>query len=150
MKNKEAKINRFFRKLWHEMEPFVVELLVYSIVIVAVAVVSYFTEPYLDDKLKESVFAIKRIVVIGELSLFAFHTIIVTLIRIVRGIITEVKNKDDGGDDDKDNNEDNDGISLIYDTKPILLNPKSAMDEIDISYNPKETDPEIAEIKSGE
>jgi hypothetical protein len=91
MTKKENGIKKFFNKLWHEIEPFIRELIVYLVVILTVALVGYWTKPYLDDKLKDAVDIIKWIVVIGSLSLFALHTLVTIFIRVMVGVSEEVK-----------------------------------------------------------
>ena len=124
MSQEENKFQKFFKNLWHELEPIVTELIIYSIVIFLVAIVAYFTEPYLDEKLKDAVHTIKWIVVIGALGLFAVHTIVKIFIRMCVGIFLEGKEgvekiRQTGRDNRSSNDEDTDESNL-------MLNEKSA------------------------
>lgn len=89
MDKKENKLKSFFNHLWYELEPIVTEFVIYSIVIFSFAIVAYFTEPYLDEKLRDTIHTIKWIVVISALSLFAFHTIVKIFVRMCVEIFLE-------------------------------------------------------------
>ncbi len=114
-------MKNFFKNIWHEVEPLIVELIVYSILIFAVYSVSNLTDQYVPDKLKDIIFNIKSFVVIGALILSALHTLGRMFIRVIKGIIGETKSDKADKDDDDDNN----GNSDSEVTPPNRLNPKS-------------------------
>lgn len=123
------KIKNFFSHLWYELEPIVKELIVYSIIILLVAIVTNFISPYLEDKFKEAVDKIKWVLIVGALSLFAFHTIIIIFIRTIVGIIEEAKEgydkvKKSKNDEDSSNEEDDQSKNNISEKQDLSLNPQ--------------------------
>ena len=139
MNKQDGKIRLFFKHIWYELEPLVIELFIYSVVIFLVSIVGYYTKPYLDEKLKEAVDIIKWVVVIAALSLFAFHTIVKIFIRMCVGIFAEGKDgydkikqiygKEEASIEDESKKTDNVAVDVAK--EDLLLNSKSLnIDEV--------------------
>src|SRR5215213_3757376 len=75
-KNKTGNIKYFFRKLWRLNRPFIIELFVYSFMLLIVFFVTRLTGLWLDDdKFKETISVIEKTAIVGALSLFTFHVL---------------------------------------------------------------------------
>lgn len=134
--SEDSRIKKFFRHIWYELEPIVTELVVFAVVIFLFYFVGNYTKPYLDEKLKEAVDIIKWIVIVSALSLFAFHTIIRIIIRMVVGIFHEGKEAyDEIKTASKDETLSNENVEEKQ-SNDLLLNPKSA--NFDESENVKD------------
>ena len=86
--------NNFFKILkdfWHEIEPIVLDWLVFLFIIFSLTIITNLTNDYIPPEFKEAISKIKSFLVIGSLSLSTFNTLCRILIRIVKSIIKEIK-----------------------------------------------------------
>lgn len=77
--------------VWVEVEPIVIELSTYFIIIIFVALVAQLTESFVPEKIKEVLNNIKYFLLISVVGLFSVRTILVVIIRALGTLNKERK-----------------------------------------------------------